>query len=53
MKVNSSLHESIIHYEMNYEIKNEFNNLQMTVSSIELFILDIMIAWMLWCFLFS
>ncbi|RTG84957.1 uncharacterized protein DC041_0002731 [Schistosoma bovis] len=32
MKVNSSLHESIIHYEMNYEIKNEFNNLQMTLG---------------------
>ncbi|CAH8485708.1 unnamed protein product [Schistosoma intercalatum] len=32
MKVNSSLHESIIHYNMDFDIKNEFNNLQMTLG---------------------
>ncbi|CAH8489893.1 unnamed protein product [Schistosoma margrebowiei] len=32
MKVNSSLHESIVHYHMDYDIKNEFNNLQMSLG---------------------
>ncbi|CAH8485754.1 unnamed protein product [Schistosoma guineensis] len=32
MKVNSSLHESIIHYNMDFDIKNEFNNLQITLG---------------------
>ncbi|CAI2725723.1 unnamed protein product [Schistosoma spindalis] len=32
IKVNSSLHESILHYHMNFEIQNEFNNLQMNLG---------------------
>ncbi|VDP56968.1 unnamed protein product [Schistosoma mattheei] len=32
MKVNSSLHESVVHYHQDFDIKNEFNNLQMTLG---------------------
>ncbi|VDO57959.1 unnamed protein product [Schistosoma margrebowiei] len=41
MKVNSSLHESIVHYHMDYDIKNEFNNLQMSIFGIVLLALGI------------
>ncbi|CAH8491527.1 unnamed protein product [Schistosoma bovis] len=55
MKVNSSLHESIIHYEMNYEIKNEFNNLQMTgcVTAISRYMQQYITMLMYLCFIFA
>ncbi|XP_018645504.1 similar to tetraspanin TE736 [Schistosoma mansoni] len=55
VKVNSSLQESITQYHQNYEIKNEYNNLQISgcVRAITEYIQQYIITLMYLCFIFA